>query len=322
MPEDRKRKQMHERRVVEPRYNTTRWRRYRAHYLAINPLLDRSSKASIQNTTGTFLVIEENEGATGFNANSILNNNSNWNDDCVIEIFRENKAFDTKLYYEIGTSLPITSGVHGSERVTTTSSVKVTAQSANVVTAYSVNEFYKGDIIEDDFGNQIIVGNVTPSTAETGFNYLFYGTTANTFVPPYTATFDVANPDSIVMLSAGDSYFRLRTLLTGAGAANQNIISNTRIAFAQNNIVDFIEDPRVSDFYESNYQSLGRTFPYLPDAKTYKRIGSLTWSDPFNNENTTLGLSSFNMTKINYKDLAYDYGSIRSLVPYNELMYV
>lgn len=290
--------------------------------LAINPLLDRSSKASIQNTTGTFLVIEENEGATGFNAKSILNNNSNWNDDCVIEIFRENKAFDSKLYYEIGTSLPITSGVHGSERVTTSSSVKVTAQSTNTVTAYSVNQFYKGDIIEDDFGNQIIVGNVTPSTAETGFNYLFYGTTANTFVTPYTATFDVANPDAIVMLSAGDSYFRLRTLLTGAGAANQNIISNTRIAFAQNNIVDFIEDPRVSDFYESDFQSLGRSFPYLPDAKTYKRIGSLTWSDPFNNENTTLGLSSFNLTKINYKDLAYDYGSIRSLVPYNEMMYV
>jgi len=288
----------------------------------LNPLLDRSSKASIQNTTGTFLVIEDNLIADGFNVRSIVDNTSNWNDDCIIEIYRENKAFDSKLYYEIGTNLAIVNGVHQSERVTSSSSVKVTAQSENTVTAYSVNQFYKGDIIEDDFGNRIIVGNVTPSTAETGYNYLFYGTTNNTFVPPYTATFDVSNPDSVLLLDDGDSYFRLRTLFTGAGATNQNIISNTRIAFAQNNIVDFIEDPRVSDFYESNYQSLGRTFPYLPDAKTYKRIGSLTWSDPFNNENTTLGLSSFNMTKINYKDLAYDYGSIRSLVPYNELMYV
>jgi 5-methylcytosine-specific restriction protein A len=46
MPEDRKRKQMHERRVVEPRYNTTRWRRYRAHYLAINPLCVQCSRAA------------------------------------------------------------------------------------------------------------------------------------------------------------------------------------------------------------------------------------------------------------------------------------
>ena len=290
--------------------------------LAINPLLDRSSKASIQNTTGTFLVIEEDEGATGFNAKSILNNNSNWNNDCVIEIFRENKAFDTKLYYEVGKSLAITSGVHGSERASLTSSIKVTAQSGNLVTAYSSAQIYKGDVIQDLAGNQISVGNVTPSTDEAGFNYLFYGTTSSAFTPPSTATFTVLNPDAVILLSEGDSYFRLRTLLTGAGAANQNIVSNTRIAFAQNNIVDFIEDPRVSDFYESNFQSLGRSFPYLPDAKTYKRIGSLTWSDPFNIDNTTFGLSSFNLTKLNYKDLAYDYGSIRSLVPYNELMYV
>ena len=288
----------------------------------INPLLDRSSKAAIQNTTGTFLVIEDNSSAAGFNSKSILNNDTNWNDDCVIEIYRENKAFDTKLYYEIGTTLGITAGVHNSERTTLTSSVKITAQSGNSITAYSVAQIYKGDIIQDGTGKQITVGNVTPSTAESGFNYLFYGTTVANFTVPSTVTFTVTNPDAVLLLNNGDSYYRLRTLLVGIGATNQNIVSNTQIAFAQNNLVDFVEDYRVSDFYDSDYQSLGRTFPYLPDARTYKRTGSITWSDPFNIENTTLGLSSFNMTKINYKDLAYDYGSIRSLVPYNELMYV
>jgi hypothetical protein len=288
----------------------------------INPLLDRSSLAAIQNTTGTFLVIEDNSIAEGFNSKSIIEGDTNWNDDCVIEIYRENKAFDTKLYYEIGTSLGITAGVHNSERTTLTTSVKLTAQSGNSVTGYAVAQIYKGDIIQDGTGKQITVGNVTPSTAESGFNYLFYGTTVANFTIPSTANFTVTNPDAVLLLNNGDSYYRLRTLLTGAGATNQNIVSNVRIAFAQNNIVDFVEDYRVSDFYDSDYQSLGRTFPYLPDARTYKRTGSITWSDPFNIENTTLGLSSFNMTKINYKDLAYDYGSIRSLVPYNELMYV
>lgn len=288
----------------------------------INPLLDRSSKAAIQNTTGTFLVIEDNPIATGFNAKSITDGTANWNDDCVIEIYRENKAFDSILYYEIGTNLGIVNGVHQSQRTTSTTSVKITEQTGNSITAYSVAQIYKGDIIQDGSGRQILVGNVTPSTDETGFNYLFYGTTVASFTVPSTANFTVTNPDSVLLLNNGDSYFRLRTLLVGAGATNQNIVSNTQVAFAQNNIVDFIEDYRVSDFYESDFQSLGRSFPYLPDAKTYKRIGSITWSDPFNIDNTTLGLSSFNMTKSNYKDLAYDYGSIRSLVPYNELMYV
>ena len=288
----------------------------------LNPLLDRSSLAAVQNTTGTFLVIEDNSQANGFNSKSILDEDSNWNDDCVIEIYRENKAFDTTLYYEIGTNLGIAAGVHGSERTTVTTSVKLTAQSGNNVSGYAVAQIYKGDVIQDGTGKQISVGNVTPSTAESGFNYLFYGTTVSVFSIPSTANFTVTNPDAVLLLNNGDSYYRIRTLLTGAGAANQNIVSNTSIAFAQNNIVDFVEDYRVSDFYSSNYQSLGRTFPYLPDARTYKRVGSITWSDPFNVENTTLGLSSFNLTKINFKDLSYDYGSIRSLVPYNEIMYV
>jgi 5-methylcytosine-specific restriction enzyme A len=38
MPEPRKRKQMHERRYQEPRYNTTQWRKYRRAYLAMHPL--------------------------------------------------------------------------------------------------------------------------------------------------------------------------------------------------------------------------------------------------------------------------------------------
>ncbi len=38
MPEPRKRKQMHERRVVEHRYNTHRWRKYRDGFLKLNPL--------------------------------------------------------------------------------------------------------------------------------------------------------------------------------------------------------------------------------------------------------------------------------------------
>jgi 5-methylcytosine-specific restriction protein A len=46
MPESPKRKQMHERRTVEPRYNTSRWRRYRNYYLKMNPLCCECQRAA------------------------------------------------------------------------------------------------------------------------------------------------------------------------------------------------------------------------------------------------------------------------------------
>ena len=46
MPEDRKRKQMHERRVKEPRYCTTRWRRYRQFFLKLQPVCASCDEAA------------------------------------------------------------------------------------------------------------------------------------------------------------------------------------------------------------------------------------------------------------------------------------
>ena len=46
MPEPSKRKQMHERRTVEPRYNTHRWRRYRDFFLKLNPICAECDEAA------------------------------------------------------------------------------------------------------------------------------------------------------------------------------------------------------------------------------------------------------------------------------------
>lgn len=132
----------------------------------------------------------------------------------------------------------------------------------------------------------------------------------------------VQNPDCVLMIDQGDSYFRLRTLFIGAAPQPGDIWKNIASAYSQNSIVDFIEDPRVSDFFESNFTSLGRRFVYSPDAKRIKRYGSITYSDAFEIDNRILGLSSFNMTRANWSNLSYDYGSIRALVPYDEIMYV
>ena len=46
MPEPRKRKRMHERRVVEHRYNTYRWGKYRDSFLKLNPICAECDNAA------------------------------------------------------------------------------------------------------------------------------------------------------------------------------------------------------------------------------------------------------------------------------------
>lgn len=288
-----------------------------------NPLLDRSSKAAIQNTTGDFLVIEDND-TPYWNTNSIMKGISNWNDKCVIEIYRESGAFEETFYYEIGENFSIDSNrVHQTQRPGTSITIKVSSQTGNSVVAEVNKKVYKGDEIQTSGGNVIIVGNVIPND-DTTYPYLFYGQAQGntTWVPTNTYSMTVKNPNSIIQFDQGDSYFRLRTLFYASAPTKADVWRNISAAYSQNAIVDFIEDPRVSDFFTSGYTSLGKSWAYLPDITRIKRYGSITYSESFSFENTRLGLSSFNLTQQNFKDLSYDYGSIKSLVPYDEYLYI
>ena len=308
-------------------YTTATWRVSKMVTLlaeqASNPLLDRSSKAAVQNTTGDFIVIEDN-GTQGWDYNSIARGTSNWDKDCIIEIYRPSKAFDNVFYYEIGENHAIENGQHVGERASTSFDVYFSgAQNPGVVVGYAAQRLYKGDKIQDSGGNQIIVGNTFYDIEDTvsGFPYKFYGNSLVSWTGT-THAITVTNPDCVLRVDQGDSYYRLRTLFVGAAAQKGDVWKNLASAFSQNSIVDFVEDPRVSDFFESEYTSLGRSFVYSPDAQTTKRYGSITYSDPYRYGNTKLGLSSFNLTKLNFKDMSYSYGSIRALVPYDEMMYL
>lgn len=289
-----------------------------------NPLLDQSSKAAIENTTGDFLVIEDN-GTIGFNYNSISNNNSNWDSNCLIEVFRPSKAFDDLFYYEIGAGGSVLNNAYLGERASTTTSIKLISSPSvgdgKSFQFFSSEQLYKGDVIANG-GNEITVGNVSEDTSETGFLYECYGISNFNWATDTPISMTVTNPDAVLDISQGDSYFRLRTLFTGSAPTAGDTWKNIATAFSQNSIVEFIEDPRVSDFFPSNFTSLGRRFAYLPNERRIKRFGSLTWSDTFDIDSLTLGLSSFNITQINYVNLSYDYGSIKALVSYNQIMYV
>ena len=291
-----------------------------------NPLLDQSSKAAIENTTGDFIVIEDN-GTLGFNYNSISKDNSNWDKKCLIEIYRPSKAFEDLFFYDIGVNNSIsTSGVYGTFRASTTMNIELfdTPVIRQPFKFYSSQKLYKGDTIRNNSTtNDILVGNVTEDTSKTGYSYMVYGTSISTsWATGSVYAMTVQNPDAVVTIDQGDSYYRLRTLFTGAAPTAGDTWKNIATAFSQNSIVEFIEDPRVSDFFPSNFTSLGRRFAFLPNEQRIKRFGSITYSDVFDIDNLTLGLSSFNVTLLNFQNLSYDYGSIKSMVSYNQIMYI
>ncbi len=107
-----------------------------------NPILDTSAQRTIQRTTGDFLIVEEEQGLTGFTIKSILDRDTNWNKSCVIEIYNTN-AKDSKIYYEIGKSYDVVNGVHSDERTATTFTATA---SAGLLT--SATKIFKGDILE------------------------------------------------------------------------------------------------------------------------------------------------------------------------------
>lgn len=292
-----------------------------------NPILDRSSKFSLNNTTGDFLSIEANESAVGFRPEDILDEDTFWNDNCVVEIYRENNAFNTDVYYELGRVLPISAGTYGTARTSTSPAILVQPDGSGGFTFHTNTKVFKGDILtlDSDTSKKLTIGNVTRQTNSNFTDYTFevFVTVNDGIVSDANPqAFTVTNPEAVIQLDQGNSYYRLRNLYVAASPQNSDSASNAVSAYTQNSIVDFIEDPSVSDFFVSNFTSKGRPFAYQPEARTIKRRGSVTYSDPFIVDTRVLGLSSFNLSTQNFFDYNYEYGSIKSLVSFDEVMYI
>lgn len=276
-----------------------------------NPILNKGSESSIKSTTGSFIVIKENIDAVPFRRSRIIKNTSGWFDKCIVEIVRSKQQVGTDVYYELGFSYDITNNIHEDERVSTSVPVAIesgsTASDVQFTTAVKV---FKGDVIVN--GDYVItVGNVT----EYDNQYYVYAT-AN--VTPINGTYTVSNPDTVIELEHGDVYWKLRTLYV---ETDQPTSWQSQSWVRQNAVIRYVEDYSVSDFFNSNSTSIGRPIAYIPDAKTVKRKGSITYSDFDAEDSLRLNLSSFNLSLANFKDTSYEYGSIKYLVGYNDVLY-
>ena len=284
-----------------------------------NPILDASSERTIRRTTGSFLIIEEDVNATGFTAKSLINRSSNWYKNCVIEIYNSRKD-DSEIYYELGKGYDVINSIHSDERVSSTG-ISVTVSS---VSGESNNEYFGTTSVKVFKGDVISVNSIKLNilnTYERGGVFYFYGDTKTPnglSVASYTGA-SVDNPEKVIDLNLGDAYFRRRALYTSI--TNEKIVNGQQANVPTTAIVEYIEDYSVSDFFDSKSSSIGRPIAPIADAKTVKRSGSITYSEVYLEDGTFNGLSSFNLSLANFKDLSYEHGSIKGLVGYNQRLY-
>ena len=279
-----------------------------------NPILNTSSPRTIQETTGQFLVVEENESATDFTVkklkDSTVSSPSGWENKCVIEIYNVTET-RKELYFEVGKSYSINTSTraHEGERTSTSVASDVSTGTATGVVFTTDVQVFKGDILTiSGLSTKVTVGNVTPVQTKNDNTGVVTTTftvnaTATAAVSTGSVTFTVSNPEAVADLSLGDVYFRKRNLYTiGQPPAVLSGFNQPQPKFS---IVEYIESYSVSDFFPSESSSIGRAISFIPNASTVKRSGSITFSEPFLDEGTFNGLSSFNLSLANFKDLDY-----------------
>ena len=278
---------------------------------SLNPIVDLVSDESIFNTTGKFIAVKSSD-ITGWDNYSIISEVDNWKDECVIEVYRQNKPTEQQIFYEVGENFPVVNGTHiGQRTVVSQFSVEVVdADDRNNLVVHSNIIAYKGDVLTDGSGRTLTVKNVYPQV-NGPYNYVFFAsTTSGTFLDT-TYTLNLTNSnDAVIQFSNGDVYYRPRLLKVGEKA------------YANNYKFMFIEDYSVSDFFSSKSTSAGRAHAVQPDAKTSFRNASVTYSEPFVVDSKYLGLSSFNPTLANFYDFEYLHGTVKQLVGDDDRVYV
>ena len=276
-----------------------------------NPVLDLTGDDGKFNSIGWFLAIKA-VSDSGWSNYDVIQGQDNWRNECVIEIYRQNKPASQEIYYEIGKTYPISGGNHVGDRtsVSTFNLSIVDDTDRNNLEVYSNIIAYKGDILTDGAGNTLIVGNVYPEV-NGSYNYVFYAATVSGTFSITTYNLNITNSnDAVILLTQGDSYYKPRMLKFGEKAYSNNFKFG------------FIEAYNVSDIFSSYSSSYGRPNAVQLDATTIFRESSVTYSDPLIIDNKIFGLSSFNPSFANFYDFEYRYGIIKQMVGDDDRVYV
>lgn len=260
-----------------------------------NPIYDDTSEATKYKTTGYYLILEDN-GHSKFGKAAVVAGTDDWDNKCIVEIYSKKKTTEGLPFYEIGKSYSVSNGTHSGERTATSVEFSLTGTD-NFRKFYSDEKVYRGDTFTKS-GVKINIFNVELSD---NASYSYMGDCEVVLGDNGTHTMTVQNPDTVVELTDGDVYYRLRQLRHGKDHTTYNYIT------------EYIEDSSLSDFFASNQQSYGRSNLYSPSTIQLYRKASITYSEPFNYDSQDLFLSSFNLSLANFSDFDNTYGSIRFL---------
>ena len=270
-----------------------------------NPIFDNINENAKSVTSGDFLIIEDN-GDFPFSYSAVINEASKWFNQCIVEVYRNKKELenDDYVYYEIGKTYDVNSGAHASDRSVSSLSATI---NLSTTTIFSSDRFFKGDSLLS--GSSTIT--IKDVWFENGSYYAIYEDLNTPQLSSGSYSFTVVGSVPTIEINQGDVYFRPRLLFCSAGQIDQ---VSYRKAGSMSATVNWIEDYSVSDFFSSNQTSKGKPYAYIPEAKTTRRLSSITYSDPYVIDSEKLSLSSFNLSNANWKDMDLEYGQIDKII--------
>ena len=256
--------------------------------------------------SGWYLIIEDND-IEYFKHTSVLSDIDKWNNNTLVEIYTPKKEVEEKVYYGMGKMYDVVNGYHYGDR-SVTSQPSATIEFDGEGNAYSADRLYVGDVITV---NSV---DVTISSVGVKINGT-YSYTYTGVIPSTSASFLINNyAEANITANQGDVYFRMRKIKKPTFFENLELLDDR---FKENTYaydVDFIEDVSVSDFFPSKVISIGKPYAHLPEAKTIRRLSSITYSDAYLIDSNKLNLSSFNLSLANWTDLDFSFGEINSLI--------
>jgi hypothetical protein len=277
-----------------------------------------------ERATGLFFILKD-ENYTNFNADSIINNRSQWSNDTIFEVVRPIKSTSPSIYKEtnvygdvavlVGPTYYHKSSSRDRTYVIPDNTITVTS---GTVYASGSTKIYPGDILEFQQpeappGYPSILVRDTYLISDGRTVILYEGSLAD---GSYTISNIVNKNDSILEAVEGDCYYRPRqiklnpyTSVSGGSTA----VDPANVSGIRYNDY-FVEDTSISDFYVSNNLSLGRPNVSSSNAKQIKRKSSITYSEPYSLDTSVLKLSSFNGGQGNFVDLPNSYGAIKQML--------
>lgn len=255
---------------------------------------------------GWYLILEDNE-IEGFKHTSVISGRDKWSNNTLVEIYTPKKEVKEKIYYGMGKMYDVVSGNHyGDRSVTSQPSATVAFNGSTIAT--SPDRLYVGDSLTVN-GVTVVILSANIKIDGT-YIYTYSGSISAT-----SGTYAVNNyTEANVTANQGDVYFRPRKIKKPTFFEDIEVLDER---FKENTYaydLDFIEDASVSDFFPSKSISIGKPYAHLPEAKTVRRISSITYSDAYVIDSDRLNLSSFNLSLSNWTDLDFGFGDICSMI--------